>query len=65
MVTSREFYYLVAQMRAAQREYIKKRDPRVLRACKYLETQVDNAITESRESWDRITEQLKATNRCL
>jgi len=43
-MTPREFFYLTSNMRAAQREYFKTRDPHVLRACKALEKEVDDEI---------------------
>lgn len=43
-MTPREFFYLTSNMRAAQREYFKTRDPHVLRACRALEIEVDNEI---------------------
>lgn len=49
-MTAREFFYLVAQMRAAQREYFAKRDQVTLRACKVLERQVDDEIHRVKEA---------------
>lgn len=43
-MTSREFFYLVAEMRHAQTEYFKNRDRRVLAAARKLETLVDAEI---------------------
>lgn len=43
-MTPREFFYLVANMRAAQKEYFKTRNDRVFRACRVLEKQVDDEI---------------------
>lgn len=48
-MNSREFFYLVAQMRQAQREYFKNRDPLVLRAARKLENEVDHEIQRVRE----------------
>lgn len=43
-MTAREFFYLVAQMREAQREYIQERDQRSLRRARALEIEVDKEI---------------------
>lgn len=43
-MTAKEFFYLVAQMRQAQREYFASRDQRKLRACRALEGDVDREI---------------------
>lgn len=43
-MTSREFFYLVAEMRSAQKAYIKNRAPHVLRAACKLEHEVDKEI---------------------
>lgn len=43
-MTSREFFYLVAQMRTAQKAYFKNRAPHVLRAALKLESEVDKEI---------------------
>lgn len=43
-MNAREFFYLVSEMRRAQREYFKTRDQRKLRACRALENQVDDEI---------------------
>jgi len=48
-MTSKEFFYLVAQMRQAQREYFKYRDQLVLRAARKLEIEVDKEIDRVRE----------------
>lgn len=48
-MNSREFFYLVAQMREAQREYFKNRDQLVLRAARKLEGEVDREIRRVRE----------------
>lgn len=48
-MNAREFFYLVAQMRHAQSEYFKRRDPLVLRAARKLETEVDREIQRVRE----------------
>lgn len=43
-MTSREFFYLVANMRAAQQSYFREREPRQLRAARALEREVDAEI---------------------
>lgn len=43
-MNSREFFYLVANMRHAQQEYFSTRSQSVLRACKAIEKQVDDEI---------------------
>ena len=43
-MTSKEFFYLVANMRATQREYFKTRDHLTLRAARALEGDVDREI---------------------
>lgn len=48
-MTSREFFYLVAQMREAQRQYFKSRDQLVFRAARKLENEVDKEIARVRE----------------
>lgn len=40
----REFFYLVSEMRSAQREYFETKSQRVLIAAKQLENQVDLEI---------------------
>lgn len=48
-MTAREFFYLVAQMRAAQKSYFKTRTPAGLRAARALEGDVDREIYRTRE----------------
>lgn len=43
-MTAREFFYLVAQMRAAQTNYFATRRPEHLRAARRLEREVDGEI---------------------
>lgn len=43
-MTAREFFYLVAEMREAQRSYFETRDRQVFRACRALENDVDREI---------------------
>lgn len=45
----RDFFYLVAQMREAQKAYFKTRDGGVFRACRKLENDVDREIDRVRE----------------
>lgn len=47
-MNSREFFYLVAQMRSAQREYFKNRQQNVFRAARKLEDDVDVEIERVR-----------------
>lgn len=48
-MNSKEFFHLVAQMRSAQTNYFKTRDPLVLRAARKLENEVDKEISRVRE----------------
>lgn len=43
-MTAREFFFLVKQMRQAQREYFKERSTTKLRAARALEGDVDREI---------------------
>lgn len=43
-MTAKEFFYLVASMRDAQRRYFQSRDQVVLRAARKLENLVDEEI---------------------
>lgn len=43
-MTAREFFYLVSQMREAQRDYFKTRDQTILRRARALEGDVDAEI---------------------
>ena len=43
-MNAREFYYLVKQMREAQRDYFRTRDQKTLRAARALEGDVDREI---------------------
>ena len=47
-MTSREFFFLVAEMRAAQKTYFKTRDPAVFRAARKYENEVDHEIDRVR-----------------
>lgn len=48
-MTAREFFYLVAEMREAQKAYFETRDKKVFRACRALENDVDREIRRVRE----------------
>lgn len=48
-MNSREFFYLVANMREAQKAYFKNRQQNVLRAAKKLEQEVDAEIARVRQ----------------
>ena len=48
-MNAREFFYMVAQMREAQKAYFKTRDQVVFRAARKLENEVDNEIDRVRE----------------
>lgn len=43
-MNAREFFYLVSEMRTAQKEYFKSRDQVKLRVCRALENEVDDEI---------------------
>lgn len=43
-MNAKEFFYLVAEMRDAQRRYFRDRDVIVFRACRKLESLVDAEI---------------------
>lgn len=47
-MTAREFFYLVCQMRGAQKTYFKDRTQQNLRICKALEGDVDREIDRVR-----------------
>lgn len=47
-MNAREFFYLVAQMRAAQKEYFATREQLTLRAARKLEGEVDKEIARVR-----------------
>lgn len=48
-MNSREFFYLVAEMRSAQQAYFETRSQHVLRACKMYEKRVDQEIARVRK----------------
>lgn len=47
-MTPREFFYAVANMRRAQREYFASREQGALRKCKALEREIDDEIERVR-----------------
>lgn len=53
-MNSREFFYLVSNMRQAQRDYFERRDQAILRTCKVLEKQVDEEIARVKRVIDMI-----------
>jgi hypothetical protein len=48
-MNAREFFYLTAQMREAQRDYFQSRAQSDLRRCKALEKEVDEEIYRVKE----------------
>jgi len=48
-MTAKEFFYLVAEMRAAQKSYFETRDRNVFRAARALENDVDREIARVRK----------------
>lgn len=48
-MTSKEFFYLVAEMREAQKAYFETRSQNVFRACRALENNVDREIRRVRQ----------------
>lgn len=48
-MNAKEFFYLVAEMREAQKSYFETRDKHVFRACRALENDVDREIRRVRE----------------
>lgn len=48
-MNAREFFYLVAQMREAQKAYFATRDSKVFRSCRALENDVDREIQRVRD----------------
>lgn len=48
-MTSKEFFYLVAEMREAQKAYFETHSQKVFRACRALENNVDKEIRRVRE----------------
>lgn len=48
-MNAREFFYLVAEMRQAQKNYFKTRDQQTLRAARALEGDIDREIARVKE----------------
>lgn len=48
-MNAREFFYLVAQMRSAQKEYFRSRDQLALRAARKYENLIDAEIERARQ----------------
>lgn len=48
-MTSKEFFYLVAQMRSAQQAYFKNKERSVFLAARKLENEVDREIQRVRQ----------------
>lgn len=48
-MNSREFFYLVASMREAQKTYFETHDKRIFRTCRALENDVDREIRRVKE----------------
>lgn len=48
-MTPKEFFYLVAEMREAQKAYFATRSSSVFRACRALENNVDREIRRVRQ----------------
>lgn len=53
-MTPKEFFFLVAQMREAQKAYFRSRDPLVFRSCRALENDVDREIRRVTEIVNRL-----------
>lgn len=47
-MNAKEFFYLVAEMREAQKAYFETHDRKVFRACRALENDVDREIRRVR-----------------
>lgn len=52
-MNSREFFYLVSNMRQAQQDYLDTRDQRALRHARALENEVDREIRRVKDILDR------------
>ena len=52
-MTSREFFYLVANMRKAQAEYFATKDRMVFRAARRLENEVDAEVRRVKHIMER------------
>lgn len=53
---AKSFFYLVAEMREAQKAYFETRDRRVFRACRALENDVDKEIRRVRAIVNGVAE---------
>lgn len=56
-MNAKEFFYLVAEMREAQKAYFETRDTKVFRACRALENDVDREIRRVRSIVNAQTEE--------
>lgn len=54
-MTSRDFFYLVSNMRSAQINYFKTRDHAYLRAARRLETEVDGEISRVKNLFKTVS----------
>lgn len=52
-MNAREFFFLTAAMRDAQKRYFKTRDDQVFRACRKLENEIDAEIARVKSILDR------------
>lgn len=52
-MNAREFFFLTAAMRDAQKRYFKTRDDQVFRACRKLENEIDAEIARVKAILDR------------
>lgn len=48
-MNAKEFFYLVAEMRSAQKTYFETKDAKVFRAARALENEVDREIRRVRQ----------------
>ena len=48
-MNAKEFFYLVAEMRSAQKAYFETKDTKVFRAARALENEVDREIRRVRQ----------------
>lgn len=48
-MNAREFFYLTASVRSAQKEYFETRDMRLFRRCRALENELDREIARVKE----------------
>lgn len=56
-MNAREFFYLVSQMRQAQRDYFQTREQYILKVCKMYEKQVDDEIARTKAMIQRETDE--------